>query len=87
MYEIETEVHYHTFSEKNKEFVGNRITAVDVHPMRPDYVVIGYERGQMILFDVTDPKKAVKTIKDHHKNVPISNIKFCDWNGKKEQKD
>ena len=45
MYEIETEVHYHTFSEKNKEFVGNRITAVDVHPTRPDYVVIGYERG------------------------------------------
>ena len=40
----------------------------------------------MILIDATDSKKTLKTIKDHHKGVGISNIKFCDWRGKKEDK-
>lgn len=33
-----------------------------------------------MLIDVTEPKKSVKVIKDHHK-VPVINIKFCDWQG------
>jgi hypothetical protein len=82
MFEKDTEVHYYTFSEKSKEFVGNAVTSVDIHPLRIDYVVVGFERGQMILFDVTEPKKSIKVIKDHHKGVAVSNIKFCDWNGK-----
>lgn len=35
----------------------------------------------MVLVDATEPNKSVKVIKDHHKNVPIANIKFCDWQG------
>jgi hypothetical protein len=40
-----------------------------------------------VLFDATDPKKSLKVIKDHHKGVAITTVKFCDWNGKKELKD
>jgi hypothetical protein len=83
MFDRESEEDYHVFAEKSKEFLGNSITAIDVHPTRTDYVVIGYEKGQMVLIDVTEPKKSLKVIKDHHKGVAISNIKFCDWHGKK----
>lgn len=87
MFDKESEESYHVFSEKNKEFVGNAITAVDLHRTRTDYVAIGYERGQMVLIDATFPNKSLKVIKDHHKNVAIANIKFCDWKGKKSQED
>lgn len=33
-----------------------------------------------MLFDVVAaPKKSIKVIKDHHKQVPIVCLKFCDW--------
>ena len=35
MFERDSEQHYATFSEKAKEFVGNAVTAIDVHPLRP----------------------------------------------------
>lgn len=44
-------------------------------------MVLGYERGQIVLFDATEPKKSVKTIKDHHPGASIVDIKFCDWRG------
>lgn len=78
MFERESEEHYHTFSDKSKDFSANAVTAIDVHPTRSEYVVFGYERGQMVLIDITEPNKIVKSIKDHHK-CAISNIKFCDW--------
>jgi hypothetical protein len=87
MFDREFEEDYSNFSEKHKEFVGNSVTALDIHPTRPEYVVLGYERGQMVLFDVTDPKKSVKTIKDLHKNAAIINIKFVDWSGKPSKKE
>jgi hypothetical protein len=47
-------------------------------------VVLGYERGQLVLYDATEPKKSVKTIKDHHpNNASIIDVKFCDWSGNK----
>lgn len=39
----------------------------------------------MSLFDVTEPKKAIKVIKDHHRNVSIANLKFCDWMGEEDK--
>lgn len=51
MFGRDTEKHAATFTEKSKEFVGNAVTCIDVHPMRPEYVVLGYEKGQMILID------------------------------------
>jgi hypothetical protein len=41
-------------------------------------VVIGYERGQLILIDTTNKKEPVKKIDDHHKNTAVVSVKFCD---------
>eukprot|EP00347_Sterkiella_histriomuscorum_P024298 403331615 len=86
MFDRESEEDYSNFTEKSKEFIGNSVTAIDVHPNRTEYVVVGYERGQMVLFDVTEPKKSIKVIKDHHKLAAIINIKFVDWYGKVQPK-
>ena len=51
MFGRDSEKYVATFTEKSKDFVGNAITCIDVHPMRPEYVVFGYERGQIILID------------------------------------
>lgn len=45
MFDRESEEDYNNFSEKNKEFIGNAVTAMDVHPNRTEYIVLGYERG------------------------------------------
>jgi hypothetical protein len=37
----------------------------------------------MVLVDATEPNKSIKVIKDHHKGVPITNIKFCDYRSEK----
>lgn len=34
MFDRETEEEYYVFSEKSKEFLGNAITAIDIHPTR-----------------------------------------------------
>lgn len=78
MFDRESEEEYSSFSEKSKDFLGNSVTALDVHSLRPEYVVMGYERGQLVLIDIQEPKKSIKVIKDHHK-LPIINLKFCDW--------
>jgi len=51
MFESDTEAHYGTFSEKSKEFLGNAVTAIDVHPLRPQFVVLGFDKGQIVLMD------------------------------------
>jgi hypothetical protein len=70
-----------------KEYVKNGITCLDVHPKRPEYVVIGYHGGQLILLDCTDFKKSVKKINDHHKNSSIVTCKFVDWVKERNLKD
>lgn len=81
MFDRNNEDEYDSFSDKSKEFLGNSVTAIDIHLLRSEYVVLGYERGQIVLFDATEPKKSVKTIKDHHPGASIVDIKFCDWRG------
>ena len=84
MFDRENEDDYDNFMDKSKEFLGNAVTAIDVHSIRSEYVVLGYERGQLVLYDATEPKKSVKTIKDHHPNTAqILDVKFCDWFGGK----
>lgn len=83
MFDRNNEEEYDSFSDKSKEFLGNSVTAIDIHTNRSEYVVVGYERGQIVLFDATEPKKSVKTIKDHHPGAAIVDIKFCDWAGNK----
>lgn len=83
MFDRENEDDYDSFTDKSKEFLGNAVTCMDIHPLRSEYAVLGYERGQLVLFDATEPKKSVKTIKDHHQNASIVDIKFLDWGGGK----
>ena len=45
MFDRETEEYYATFSEKSKDYLGNSITAIDTHPTRSEYVIMGFERG------------------------------------------
>lgn len=42
MYDRETQEPYAIFAEKGKEFQANAVSAIDVHPTRPEYVLIGY---------------------------------------------
>jgi hypothetical protein len=79
MYDRETQEPYDCFMEKGKEFQGNAITVIEVHPTRSEYVLIGYSFGQIVLIDVTDPGKSLKVIKDHHKGSTIANLAFCEW--------
>lgn len=86
MYGKEDQDLYATYKEKGKEFTNNGITSIAVHPTRPDYIVIGYQQGQLILFDVCNVEKSLKIIKDAHKGVPIANIAFCDLIPQKKDK-
>ena len=52
MFDRDTEEEYANFSEKSRDFLGNAVTSMDVHPLRPEYVIMGYERGQLVLVDV-----------------------------------
>ena len=42
MYDRETQQPYERFIEKGKEFQANPITAIEVHPQKSEYVLIGY---------------------------------------------
>ena len=45
MFGKDTQEEYAQFKVKDKEFVGNAVTCMDVHPLRTDYVVLGYMKG------------------------------------------
>ena len=51
--------------------------------MRTEYVVAGYQGGQIVLLDLTENEngklRSKKTIKDHHKGCPLVALVFCDW--------
>lgn len=42
VYDKDTEKFHSLFREDSKEFTNNAVTAVDVHPLRPEYVVSGH---------------------------------------------
>jgi hypothetical protein len=57
------------FFENDKAFRGNAITCMDVHPLRTEYVILGFQGGQLILIDLTEIQK----------NASIISVKFCDY--------
>jgi hypothetical protein len=75
------------YTPEGKEYNKNAVTCLDVHPKRPEYVVIGYHGGQLILLDCTNFKKAVKKVGDHHKNSSIVSVRFVDWVKERNLKD
>ena len=74
------------FQENGSDFKGVAITAIDVHPFRNNYIVLGFDKGYLILIDCSEPKK-LKVIKDHHNFMPVQNIRFCDWHGSRSEKE
>jgi len=44
-FEKESEKLWGKFFEDDKTFRGNAITCIDVHPLRTEYVIIGYQKG------------------------------------------
>jgi hypothetical protein len=80
----DNEKYYATFGEVTKKYPGcGAVTAIDIHPLKPEFVVLGFEKGQIALVDiVSNPKASLKFIKEHNRSeTPITNIKFCDWEG------
>lgn len=82
MFNRDSEQHVGAFTEKSKEFIGNAVTSIDVHQTKPEFVVLGFQRGQLVLVDVsaTPGGKSLKIVKDHH-TQPVVCARFCDWHG------
>ncbi len=87
MYVIDTQEEYATFSEKSRDFLSNPVTCIDVFLHDPSIVVVGYERGQLVLFDASEPKGNIKALKESHKGKAVTTVRFLDHKPVKENKD
>ena len=76
-----------TYHDTAKEYYQNAVTCMDVHPKRPDYLIAGYNGGQLVLIDTTAFSKSVKKMSDHHNKSPVVAVKFCDWIKERNIKD
>lgn len=81
-YDLITQHPYGVHKEDGKEFVDNPITSIDVHQRRPNYVVYGHAKGQIVLIDLQKFTKTIKCIKGHHSKQIVS-VKFVDWTAEK----
>ena len=77
---------------EDKDYQKNAVTSCHVHPLRTEYLVVGFKGGQIILFDLAEvDKKGIlkvkKSVKDHHKGASIQTVKFCDWKKEREASD
>ena len=45
MYDRMSQEPYAIFVEKGKDFQGNAITAIEIHPVKSEYALIGYNFG------------------------------------------
>lgn len=86
MYDRDTQEFYGCFQEKSKEFADNAVTVLDVHPTRTDSVLVGYQFGQMLLFETTNFSRPIKVIREHHKGATVANMAFLDWDSGKEER-
>lgn len=55
-----------------------------IHPLRTEYIVVGFQGGQFIIVDLSlldknNMLKPKKVVKDHHRGQPLVQVKFCDW--------
>jgi len=44
-YDRDNEKRWGKFQDNGKDYQNNPVTSVDIHPLRPEYVIIGYQRG------------------------------------------
>ena len=89
IYDRDNEKFHSLYRDEGKEFKNNAVTCVDVHPYRPEYLVVGHELGQLVLLDLTklpQSQKNIKLIKDHHKTSVVS-VKFADFQKERPHKE
>ena len=72
------------FSDEENDFTNNPITCVHIHPLRTEYVVVGFQGGQFMICnlackDKKDLIQPTKLVKDHHEGQALVSVKFCDW--------
>jgi hypothetical protein len=79
MYYRDNQEPHDCFMEKGKDFQANPIVAIAVHPTFTEYVILGYQFGQIVLIDVLKPVRTLKIVKDHHKGSTLANLQFCEW--------
>lgn len=75
---------YGRFHDESSEFSKNAVTCIHIHPLRTEYVVVGFHGGQFMICDLSllDKNNLIKPkkfVKDHHRGVPLVSVKFCDW--------
>ena len=63
----------------NKELNMNPVTCIAVHPLLTTCVAVGHQHGHIAIYDVTEPEKPLKVLKDAHKGVTVAEIAFCDY--------
>jgi len=83
-YNRETCRPYGRFHDSSSEFENNPVTCMNIHPLRTEYMVVGFQGGQFMICDLSlldknNMLKPKKVIKDHHRGQSIVSIKFCDW--------
>lgn len=83
-YNRETSKLYGRYENSDRDaFEGNAVCCIAFHYLRTEYVVVGFQGGQIILLDLTENEngklKSKKTIKDHHKGSALVSVRFCDW--------
>lgn len=86
IYHRDTEEEYGSYVDMAKDFRNNSITCIDVHSLRSQYVILGYQFWELVLLDIREIKKPWKIIKDHHR-MSVVDVKFCDWNPNEKFKD
>ena len=60
-----------------------------IHPLRTEYLVVGFQGGQFMIVDLSmldknSMLKPKKLVKDHHKGQALVSVKFCDWYRERE---
>ena len=80
---------YGRFEDGHSDFERNAVTCMHIHPLRTEYLVVGFQGGQFMIVDLSmldknSMLKPKKLVKDHHKGQALVSVKFCDWYRERE---
>lgn len=91
-YNRETCNPYGRFEDHHSEFENNAVTCMHIHPLRTEYLAVGFHGGQYMIVDLSildknHMLKPKKLVKDHHRGEAVVSIKFCDWYREREERE
>jgi len=75
------------FCEKGWEFSEKGISVICVHPLKINFVIVGYVSGQVVLVDTNEPEKSVKIIRELHLGYAVAAVAFCELDTKTVQEE